>query len=326
MKGKQKRRDSRLPTRETSPVRFARTSMNCIRPRCPLPSETIDIELGFAMKMPPWGGIHIVVSHRGGRTVGNNIEIGVAKVHQSYAKHHGISHAIARSQRHKHAADIHAAQFSSCEQFYRSGVVGEGLEGIPRIGGARIGLPSDGSAMAGKAVHRPDAVRHHILQRFGGIFDTRRESIPLEGHFPPLFGGRLLGPLFERGGPDLPHFGESRLVKVSGQIGFFGLESDKPFSAASLAKADLAAGFSAGSADCVPGNEADRNAKRAHKTNPKRRRCDMRLSEKNNGATIFKPRGRPIPNGCQASRPRSPTTIGQNEENWAWRKCRLVTF
>ena len=69
--------------------------------------KAIDVQMGLAVEVPPGWGVHIVVDHGCGDTVGVDIQVGVAEVHQSHAEHDGVARAVGGSQGHDHRSEVH---------------------------------------------------------------------------------------------------------------------------------------------------------------------------------------------------------------------------
>ena len=189
----------------------------------PLFGETININLGPLVEIPPGRRIHIVVHHFRWQSIHVNIQIGIAEGHQGHAEHHGIGRSSRRSQRHHERTDIHAAERFFQTQFCESDFFGQRLEFEVGVWQAGDDLSVYGPAVAGETVHRPVALLvNDVLQRAAGfVIGPFGKPVALKRHPPPFLKRSFRRTIPKIGGPNLPHRIEYLLVEIRWKIGFF---------------------------------------------------------------------------------------------------------
>ena len=150
--------------------------------------KAIDVQMGLAVEVPPGWGIHIVVDHGCGDTVGVDIQIGVAKVHQSHAEHDCVARAVGGSQGHDHRAEVHLGQrFAEFELGFPD-FFGQRFKGVGRVRGSRIACTVEVPTVAGKAVHHILSCGcHDVLQGAFGVIGASRKAVGQPGCLSGIF-------------------------------------------------------------------------------------------------------------------------------------------
>ena len=186
----------------------------------PLRGEAVGVDPLSLRIVPPGGGVHVVVGKIEAGRLRHDREVGGPVLHQRHAEHHGIRRAVGRAQRHQQPAEIHVPQRLPLEELHLPHLLGERLERVARVWGARDDAASDRALMAGEAAHRPlPSPVDDILERPRGIERMRGEAIAGHRHPPPLPDISRLGLRFRRLLPHLPKGIEHFLIEVGGEVG-----------------------------------------------------------------------------------------------------------